>query len=481
MDARRLLDSVSDVADERFAEHLEHPVGRGHEPAGAFVGVAGGAACGDLVTIRLTIEDLRVTDAGFEASGCGAASAAASAVVDLVRGESVFDAARVGATRVSEELGGLSVGKLHAADLASDALHQALGAAVANAQPRALNERRALVAMSGGVDSSVAAVLQAATHDEVAAVTLELWRDPENDAEASCCSASAVRQARAIAHQMGLPHFTLDLRSAFRAGVVEPWLSEHAEGLTPNPCVRCNGHVRLDAMVDFADRLGATTLATGHYARQTADHLLRAAADDAKDQTYMLAALSRKTLGRLRFPLGELTKPEVRVIAREHELPVADKADSQDLCFIAGTGRERFLAKHGGLREKPGDVLDAKGQKLGEHRGHFHYTVGQRRGLPVQRPEPLYVLGTDAKSNTITLGPREALATDRVNLKGIRLHGKDATAVDGVRLRYHARIVPCRLEPNAVALHEPFSAPAPGQTAVLLSGDVVIGCATIAA
>jgi tRNA-specific 2-thiouridylase len=147
MDARRLLDSVSDVADERFAEHLEHPVGRGHEPAGAFAGVAGGAACGDLVTIRLTVEDLRVTDAGFEASGCGAAGAAASAVVDLVRGESVFDAARVGSARVSDELGGLSVGKLHAADLASDALHQALGAAVASSDPRALDERRALVAM----------------------------------------------------------------------------------------------------------------------------------------------------------------------------------------------------------------------------------------------------------------------------------------------------------------------------------------------
>jgi tRNA-specific 2-thiouridylase len=196
----------------------------------------------------------------------------------------------------------------------------------------------------------------------------------------------------------------------------------------------------------------------------------------------MLAALSPRTLQRLRFPLGELTKPEVRALAREHELPVADKADSQDLCFIAGTGRERFLAKHGGLKERPGDVLDAAGQKLGEHRGHFHYTVGQRRGLPVQRPEPLYVLNTDAKSNTITLGPREALETDRVNLKGIRLHGTDAGEVDGVRLRYHARVVPCRLEPTgSVVLHEPFSAPAPGQTAVLLSGDVVVGCATIAA
>ncbi len=235
--------------------------------------------------------------------------------------------------------------------------------------------------MSGGVDSTVAAVLLRGTHDEVVAVTLELWRDPENDAEASCCSASAVRSARAIAHRMGLPHFTLDLRDGFRAGVVEPWLAEHAEGLTPNPCVRCNGEVRLDAMVDLADRLGAATLATGHYARRAPDGLLRAAADDAKDQTYMLAALSRATLQRLRFPLGELTKPEVRALAREHELPVASKPDSQDLCFLAGTGRERFLARHGGLGERPGAIVDRAGRELGRHRGHFHYTVG-----PAPRP-----------------------------------------------------------------------------------------------
>ena len=297
-------------------------------------------------------------------------------------------------------------------------------------------------------------------------------------APSAWCSASAVRSARAIAHRMGLPHFTLDLRAGFRAGVVDPWLAEHAAGLTPNPCVRCNGHVRLDAMVDFADRLGAGALATGHYARRTPDGLLRAAADDAKDQTYMLAALGRRTLARLRFPLGELSKPEVRAIAREHELPVASKPDSQDLCFLAGTGRERFLARHGGLAERPGEVLDTGGAVLGTHRGHFHYTVGQRRGLPVQRTEPLYVVATDARANTITLGPRAALAVDFVALRGVRLH-RDASEVDGVRLRYHAPIVPCRLEPDGAALAEPFSAPAPGQTAVLLAGDVVIGCATI--
>ncbi len=210
-----------DVPDERFAEHLSHPVGRGHAPAGAYAGAAGGAACGDLVTIRLTVAGERVTDAGFEASGCGAALAAASAAVELVRGASIFDAARVGTAAIAEELGGLSVGKLHAADLAADALHQALGAAVAHEASAPPSAGRTLIAMSGGVDSTVAAVLLAGTHDEVVAVTLELWRDPENDAEASCCSASAVRSARAIAHRIGLPHFTLDLRAGFRAGVVD--------------------------------------------------------------------------------------------------------------------------------------------------------------------------------------------------------------------------------------------------------------------
>jgi tRNA-specific 2-thiouridylase len=334
--------------------------------------------------------------------------------------------------------------------------------------------------MSGGVDSAVAALLCARAGDEVVAVTLELWRDPENDAEASCCSASAVRMARAVAHQMGLPHLTLDLRDGFRAGVVEPWVAEHQAGRTPNPCVRCNGHVRLDAMVELADRVGAATLATGHYARRSGDGLLRCAADPAKDQTYMLAALSRPTLGRLRFPLGELTKPEVRAIAHEHGLPVAAKPDSQDLCFLAGTGRERFLARHGGLRERPGDLVDRAGVVLGRHRGHFRYTVGQRRGLEIQVGEPLYVLGTDARANTVTVGPREALLTDRIRVRGLRLH-RDAAEIDAVKLRYRSAAIGCRLAGPDLFLDEPFAGAAPGQTAVFLAGDVVVGCATIEA
>src|SRR6185295_20299301 len=191
---------------------------------------------------------------------------------------------------------------------------------------------------------------------------------------------------------------TLDLRSEFRAGVVDPWLAGHAAGETPNPCVGCNGHVRLDAMLAFAGSLGCPVLATGHYARVTEEGLLRCAADPAKDQAYMLCALSPATIARMRFPLGELTKPEGRALAAEADLPVASKADSQDLCFLAGTGRAAFLAKHGGVRERVGEIVDAAGNVIGRHRGHHGFTVGQRRGLGVATNQPLYVLRVDARA-----------------------------------------------------------------------------------
>ncbi|MBX5441956.1 MAG: iron-sulfur cluster assembly scaffold protein, partial [Solirubrobacteraceae bacterium] len=380
------------MADERFEEHLRAP--RGHVPAGAHHGAAGGAVCGDLVRVSVAVEGDRVVDAGCDASGCGAALAAASAAVELVRGAPVLEAARVSAQAIADELGGLSPGKRHAADLASDALHRALGAAVRADGAAPLDPGRVLVAMSGGVDSAVAALRSG---PNAVAVTLELWSSPENDAERSCCSADAVRHARMLAHRMGLPHLTIDLRDEFRAGVVEPWLADHAAGLTPNPCVRCNGSVRLDAMLDVAARVGAPALATGHYARVGDDGLLRIAADAAKDQSYMLAAVPPAVLARLRFPLGELTKAEVRALAEEAGLPVARKPDSQDLCFLAGTGRAEFLARHGGQRAQPGDLVDTAGRTLGRHRGQALYTVGQRKGLGLGGTgTPRYVVAKDA-------------------------------------------------------------------------------------
>jgi tRNA-specific 2-thiouridylase len=463
------------VPDERFEDHLRHPRGRGHVPTRCHHGVAGGAACGDLVRLSLAVDGERVADAGFEASGCGATLAAASAAVELVRGAGLLDAARVGAARIAAELGGLSAGKLHAADLVADALHRALGGAARADGAVADRADRTLVAMSGGVDSAVAALL---AEGESVAVTLELWRDLENDAQRSCCSAAAVRAARAVAHRMGLAHFTLDLRDEFGAGVVRPYLEEHSAGLTPNPCVRCNGEVRLDAMVAFADRLGAATLTTGHYARRGDQGLLRLAADPAKDQTYMLAAVGPATLARLRFPLGDLTKPEVREIAARAELPVASKPDSQDLCFLAGTDRARFLARHGGLAERSGDIVDRCGHVLGRHRGHHGFTVGQRKGLGLAAQRPLYVLGTDAGANTVTVGTREDLRTTRVAVRGVRLH-RDEREVEAVKLRYRSAPVPCRLRGGEIELLEPVDGAAPGQIACFLAGDAILGYGTI--
>jgi tRNA-uridine 2-sulfurtransferase len=274
---------------------------------------------------------------------------------------------------------------------------------------------------------------------------------------------------------MGLPHFTLDLRDEFRAGVVEPWLAGHAAGVTPNPCVRCNGSVRLDAMVAFADRLGAASLATGHYAR-LGDGRLQLAEDRDKDQTYMLAATPPSTLARLRFPLGGLEKDEVRSLAARAGLPVADKPDSQDLCFLAGTTRAAFLARHGALEDRPGDLVDSDGVLVGRHRGQHHFTVGQRRGLGIATGEPRYVLGKDADRNTVTVGSRADLATSAVRVRDLHLRAEP----EAVKLRYRTLPVACSVKGDEVRLAEPVDGAAPGQTAVFLAGDVVVGTATIA-
>ncbi|MDQ6608055.1 MAG: tRNA 2-thiouridine(34) synthase MnmA, partial [Actinomycetota bacterium] len=349
-----------------------------------------------------------------------------------------------------------------------------------------------LVALSGGVDSAVAA-LRCAGERETVAVTLELWADRENDGERSCCSASAVSGARRLAHSLGLPHFTIDLREEFRAGVVVPFIAGYAAGETPNPCVGCNGHVRLDAMLELASRLGCEKLATGHYARiAERDHaggpLLRVAADPAKDQTYMLAGLAPASLARMSFPLGELTKPEVRRMAAGAGLAVASKVDSQDLCFLAGTDRGRFLARHGGIGDRPGTIVDREGTVLARHRGHHLFTVGQRRGIGVASPEPLYVLEKDPAGNRVIVGPRAGLAADRVVIRGARLR-RDGARVDRVKLRYRSAPLSARLrgEPPAgrhsslaVDLAEPVLGVAPGQLACLMDGELVVGWGTIA-
>jgi tRNA-specific 2-thiouridylase len=478
-----------------FEDHLSAPRGHGRLARPDGTGAAGGAPCGDLVRIDVAVDGDRIAAARFEAEGCGAARAAASAVVELVDGGGFLDAARVGAPEVAAALGGLSPGKFHAASLAAGALHRALGQAAAAVRcPPAAG--RTLVALSGGVDSAVAAHLARERGDDVVAVTLELWADPEVDTQRSCCSTEAVGVARGLAHRMAMPHLTLDLRGPFGDTVVADFVAEHAAGRTPNPCVRCNGMLRFDAMLDLAGRLGAERLATGHYARverDAAGPVLAAARDEHKDQTYMLAALPPDRLERVWFPLGDLTKPEVRRLARAAGLPVAERPESQDLCFLAGAGgREGFLRRHAPAlvsADGGGEVVDTAGRVLGSHGGQRHFTVGQRRGIGISSPEPLFVVGKDPAAGRVTVGPREALLVDRVALRGATLH-RPGAAVDTVKLRYRSRplrarvtgdLAPGRHRRIELRLEDAAEGVAPGQTASLMHGDRIVGWGVIAA
>ncbi len=479
------------MSRELFETYLHDATRQGAPPQGAFTGAAGGAACGDLSRVSLVVEDGVVSRVTFDAEGCGATRAATAAVAEMVEGGAVVEAARVGTDEVDAALGGLIPAKRHAAQLAADALHRGLAQVAASSERLAeSNGDRVLVAMSGGVDSAVAALLERERGAEVFGVTVKLWADPETDGAKACCSPEAVLGARSLAHSLGVPHLTLDLEEDFRRRVVAGFVSGYAAGRTPNPCILCNGEVRIAAMLDLAERLGATHLVTGHYARIVEDDagpLLAAAADNAKDQSYMLAALPPALLGHLRFPLTELSKPEVREIAARHGLAVARKPESQDLCFLSGQGKRRFLRRHGDLRDRDGAVLDRSGSAIGRHRGHHNYTVGQRRGIGVSAKEPLYVLATDAEANTITVGTREELATRTVRVRDAVLH-RPGEEVDAVRLRYRSRPLPAALSATGTGRHEEldvelgeaFAGASPGQTAVLMAGEAIVGHGTIA-
>ncbi len=361
-------------------------------------------------------------------------------------------------------------------ELAVDALAAALGQ-VFRADP---DPERVAVAMSGGVDSAVA-LLRAGP--KAVGVTLRLWLDPEGpDAARACCSPEAVLAARRTCHERGIPHVTLDAREDFRRAIVTPFVRAYGRGETPNPCTRCNGRFRFAELLRFARRAGAARLATGHYARiveRDGRLLIARAADPGKDQSYMLATIDPKLLDRLWFPLGDQAKADTRAEAAAAGLEVAGRADSQEACFLAGGDYRDFLQRHG-LEAHEGAIVDEDGRELGRHDGFWRFTPGQRRGLGVAAAEPLYALRTDARRNTVVVGPRAALGTTTVRVKG-RLYAPAATVQ--VKLRARSPLVAARLaeDGSGFTLHlaEAFHGAARGQTAVVYDGDAVVGAGTI--
>jgi tRNA-uridine 2-sulfurtransferase len=362
--------------------------------------------------------------------------------------------------------------------LAVDALANAIGP-VFRAQ-RA--HGRVAVAMSGGVDSAVA-LLQSLPN--AIGVTLRLWLDPKGpSAERACCSPEAVLAARRTCHELGVPHVTLDLREDFRKAVVDPFVAGYARGETPNPCMTCNGAFRFGRLLAFASRAGADTLVTGHYARVVKHRgrlLLARGKDSQKDQSYMLARIDPARLERIRFPLGEQTKEETRAEAARAGLAVAHRGESQEACFLAGDDYRAFLERRG-LVSTDGAIVDTDGREIGRHAGHWRFTPGQRKGLGVSSPEPLYALRADAPTNTVVVGPHEALARTAVEATG-RLY----VAVDraDAKLRYRSESVPTGVQEVArgfrLELDRPVYGVATGQAAVLYEGDAVVGAGIIRA
>jgi tRNA-uridine 2-sulfurtransferase len=395
-----------------------------------------------------------------------------SAVRLRVDGDRIVDADAEGLDR---DLRGLTL--LEAAAVGGETLPvDALANALAPVVSAAADPLRVAVAMSGGVDSAVS-LLEAGPR--AVGVTLRLWLDPNGpDAERACCSPSAVVAARESCHRLGLPHVTLDLRDEFRRAVVQPFVRGYARGETPNPCIRCNGGFRFAELLSFARRIGAARLATGHYAR-IVEHegrlLLARGVDEHKDQSYMLGRLDPRTLDRIWFPLGERTKAETRAQATAAGLAAAGKAESQEACFLAGDDYRSFLGRHG-LAAKPGAIVDEAGARVGDHEGHWQFTPGQRRGLRVSAAEPLYALSTDARTNTVVVGPRASLARTRVSVRG-RLYVPAARVT--AKLRYRSPALAATVEETATGfrlrLDEAAYGVARGQAAVLYDGDVVVG------
>ncbi len=269
------------------------------------------------------------------------------------------------------------------------------------------------IAMSGGVDSSVAAALLRAEGYRVVGVMLRLWSEPGKAAENRCCTLEATDLARGIAQKLGIPFHLIDAQMAFRDTVVRYFIDGYTHGITPNPCLVCNRRIRWGLLWEHAQRLGADYLATGHYARlrhcpEGGVRLLRGV-DEGKDQSYVLSRLTREQLQHTLLPLGDYTKAEVRLLAREFGLPVASRPDSQDLCFLGGGDYRDFLRRHAPQTEQPGPILDRNGKRLGTHRGLAFYTIGQRKGLGIAAERPLYVLAKDPARNALIVGPREAL------------------------------------------------------------------------
>lgn len=353
---------------------------------------------------------------------------------------------------------------------------------------------RVVVAMSGGVDSSVAAALLVERGYDVVGMMMRLWSEPGSGPAAPanrCCTPDQMADARRVASLLDIPFYVLDVQDHFRQTIVQFFIDEHAHGRTPNPCIECNRQIRFTYLLQQALALDATYLATGHYARvhQTPEgYQLLTGRDADKDQSYVLHMLQQEHLSHILFPVGEYTKDDVRRLAQRYGLPVASKGESQDLCFLGDGDYRRFLREYDARTSRPGPILTQDGVELGRHAGLSFYTIGQRKGLGVSTPEPVFVLRKDAARNALIVGPRAALGRETLAVRQVSWiagHPPGASTAVQVKIRYRAQAAPATVTDAGhgraqVTFDAPVSGITPGQGAVFYDGDVCLGGGIIA-
>lgn len=341
-------------------------------------------------------------------------------------------------------------------------------------------KKKVMVGLSGGVDSAVAASLLKDQGYETVGVTMCLGVAPSPGGKIKCCGPEEIEDAKRVCRAMGIRHYILDFARELEEDVIEPFVSDYRLGITPNPCVACNRLIKFGALLDKALAVGFDFLATGHYAGITeikSGPALIKAKDKRKDQTYFLYAIEQKALKNVIFPLADLTKDEVRKIAIEKNLPVSNKAESQDICFVPSGGINDFMK--GRFNHEPGDIVDIKGRKIGRHKGIASYTVGQRTGLGISSPVPLRVISIDAQKNLIVAGERRYLFARGLVADNLNMFTKDLPEMITGKIRYAHRPAACRAEIAGGALvvtfEEPQESITPGQSIVLYDGETVLG------
>ncbi len=352
------------------------------------------------------------------------------------------------------------------------------------------SNERVVVAMSGGVDSSVAAALLVEQGYDVVGIMMRLWSEPGVAGSAPvnrCCTPDQMADARRVADHLNIPFYVLDVQDLFRQSVVQYFIDEHERGVTPNPCILCNRQIRFSHLYDHAMALDARYLATGHYARiqpaPDGSYQLREAVDAHKDQSYVLHVLTQSQLPHVLFPIGGYAKDEVRELARDFGLPVASKQDSQDLCFLGDGDYRRFLRDYASKTAEPGPILDSDGRHLGDHTGLAGYTIGQRKGLGLATPEPVYVLRKDVSRNALIVGERSQLGQRHLTASDVNWVGGTPPAAGSaaqVKIRYKAPAVPAAVYPGPngtmrIEFEDPVMGLTPGQGAVVYDGEICLG------